>query len=323
MRSVYGATATSVDILRKIRRSMACAVACVELLYGYQESEEIVEGTSIFRNGVGLDKLDAKFLHDKDVSKLSKYDAVRIAAKYTDTQLVPAVQRKELVLSRYEDDADCDRQTRSRSYLAHLLAVADDDAEDNDFSIVRRDTLDDGLATYKDEREKHDDEEEEEEEKEPTRLSLSNFGLRADAFFAPSVQFSTRCLAIAEELRVDGVFDPTEVRKKINTELYAAHAQYEQNDVDLALYYAQRTTFDRIAVGMRVRVFWEKNWVTAAVRKIGRQPIYFVEVFFKDDNSVCKLTNDRLQFIYVLSEFRRDCKRKRRNCARVVLEDSE
>ena len=197
------------DILRKIRRSTACAVACVELLYGYQESEEIVEGTSIFRNGVGLDKLDAKFLHDKDVSKLSKYDAVRIAAKYTDTQLVPAVQRKELVLSRYEDDADCDRQTRSCSYLANLLAVADD----NDFSIVRR-----GHATDKDEREEDEDEEEEEEEKEPTRLALSNFGLRADAFFAPSVQFSTRCLAIAEESRVDGVFDPTKVREKINTE---------------------------------------------------------------------------------------------------------
>ena len=322
MRPVYGATATSVDILRKIRRSTACAVACVELLYGYQESEEIDEGTSIFRNGVGLDKLDAKFLHNKDVSKLSKYDAVRIAAKYTDTQLVPAVQRKELVLSRYEDDADCDRQTRSRSYLAHLLAVADEDEEDNEFSIVRRDALDEGFATDKDEQKEDDDEEEEEEEKEPTRLALSNFGLRADAFFAPSVQFSNRCLTIAEESRVEGVFDPTKVLEKINTELYAAHAQYQQNDVDLALYYAQRTTFDQIAVGMRVRVFWDKNWVTAAVRKIGRQPYFFVEVFFKDDNSVCRLTNDRLQFIYALS-LPRDVKRKRRNSSRVLLEDSE
>ena len=294
MRPVYGATATSVDILQKIRRSTACAVACVELLYSYQESEEVDEGTSIFRNGVGLDKLDAKFLHNKDVEHLSKYDAVRIAAKYTDTQLVLAVRRKELVLSRYEDDADQDRQTRSHSHLSQLLAVAEDAEEDN---VINED-----------------------EEDEPSCLALSNFGLRANSFFAPSLQFSTRCLNISDELRVDGVFDPTRVRERINKELYAAHAQYEQNDVDLALYYAQRVTFDQISVGMHIRVFWEKSWVSAAVNKIGRQPVYFIEVFFEDDNSMCTLTNDRLQFIYALSGIHRSVKRK---SARVVLDDSD
>jgi hypothetical protein len=44
----------------------------------------MVVGTSLTKNGSGLNKTDAEFLH---ISKIHRKDLVRVAAKYTESQL--------------------------------------------------------------------------------------------------------------------------------------------------------------------------------------------------------------------------------------------
>jgi hypothetical protein len=106
-------------------------------------------------NGRGLNKTDAQFLHDKDVTTLRRKELVRVAAKYTEVQLLEAVREKKIRLTDFKDNHSCDSE-----------------AEDNDDDDV---CLDD-------------------EDYDATTPGISNYGMHMGPFFTPSVHFGKRCL---------------------------------------------------------------------------------------------------------------------------------
>jgi hypothetical protein len=171
------------EILKKIRTSKECALACVEFLVAQQSPDELVVGTSLHLNARGLNKTDAQFLHGKDITKLRRKDLVAVDAKYTEVQLLEAVREKKIRLTDFKDNRSCDSE-----------------AEDDVCSPDKDDVC---------------SPDEDYDEKTPC---ISNYGMHMGPFFTPSVHFGKRCLQIAERTRRKGVVVPHAVLEVINQE---------------------------------------------------------------------------------------------------------
>jgi hypothetical protein len=102
------ATYLPTEIFKKIRCSRDCALTCVRFLISEQSADEMVVGTSLHKNGSGLNKTDAEFLHGKDVSKIRRKDLVRVAAKYTESQLLRARTEGKILLNTFAESGDYD-----------------------------------------------------------------------------------------------------------------------------------------------------------------------------------------------------------------------
>ena len=124
-----------------------------------------------------------------------------------------------------------------------------------------------------------------------------------NGFFTPSVHFGKRCLQIAEGTRQKGLIMPEAVRATINLEnAWATHSTFSQNDIDLAIYYAQSFDISKLEIGLSIRIFWTDDWVNAKVQKIIKTPKVSVDVHFTDDATESRICNDRLLFLYARSE---------------------
>ena len=269
------------EILKKIRTSKECALACVEFLIAQQSPDELLVGTSLHLNGRGLNKTDAQFLHDKDVTTLRRKELVRVAAKYTEVQLLEAVREKKIRLTDFRDNHSCDSE-----------------AEDSDDDDV---CLDD-------------------EDYDATTPGISNYGMHMGLFFTPSVHFCKRCLQIADRTRQKGVIVPKAVLEVINQENeWATLSHFSQNDIDLALYYAQSFDIRKLQNGMSIRLFWTEDWVNAKVQRIIKSPKLAVDLLFLQDATESRICNDRLLFLYALSDDCASVPRKKR--ALVVIDD--
>jgi predicted transcriptional regulator len=287
------------DLVKRIEASADVASEIIMFLISRQTNDEILKGTSIHRNGVGLTKDDANRIDREGVPK-NERDLKNMAIKYT-TQVAQAILDGSFVLAE-ELPVEGAREEK----LA-LIERGDADAEEGE-------------------------EEEEEEEEVLSTTSVAMF--KGERPVLLSARFCK--LVYSTYLStIDGVrvIYPTEFMRglldAVNEKFEWCGQEVDMEMIDMAMYMqSDPLIIDESLAGSMVRVFWssERQWVSARViqvRKSGH-PCATVDLEFTDEDKVGSVSGTEALYMYSLKYSEKvPVPSKRRRLARVVVEEED
>jgi hypothetical protein len=250
-----------VCILKSIRLDRGFALKCIEWLLQNQETDELSEGTSIHKNGKGLNKVDAEFLHGKTLCGLHDNDLKRIASNYAHSQLAQAVRVRELSLpDSVDEEEDSDDDVQKITKRRRKIIESDDEI----------------------------DEMSENEEDDPVKVD--EYGIHTNGVVFPSNEFCSKVAAVVNSLR-EREERPSRfasrVRQIVNSENAWRGSTVSARVIDYAMFRVmpKADLYDNPS-GL-IRIFWasENRWVTAEARGVRRvsDTKASVELFFPDE----------------------------------------
>ena len=268
-----------VSVLLAVRENEPFALRCVRFLLDMQEADELVEGTSIHRNGRGLSKPHAEMLAARAPETMDATTLSWIASEYAHTQLTEAVKNGQLRLPATSVREDDDAPVFKRRRRARVLRSDDDEDDD----------------------EGGDDE-------QNGVVSLDEYGVHADGVVMPSARFVARVRRIVDETRARGVSGrsmPLRVRRAVNEEDGWRGTNVSSRVVDAALYQVMPgVDLFTVAPKTVVRIFWvsEHRWATAEVVRVrrGSDTSNVVELYFPDEEVEGTVTGADTLYAYEL-----------------------
>lgn len=263
-----------VSVLLAVRENEPFALRCVRFLLDMQEADELVEGTSIHRNGRGLSKPHAEMLAARAPEKMDATTLSRIASEYAHTQLTEAVKNGQLRLPATSVSEEDDAPVSKRRRGARVLQSDDEQDEDEPNGVV----------------------------------SLDEYGVHAAGVVMPSARFVARVRRIVDETRARGVSGrsmPWRVRRAVNEEDGWRGTNVSSRVVDAALYQVMPgVDLFTVAPKTIVRIFWvsEHRWATAEVVCVrrGSDTSNVVELYFPDEEVEGTVTGADTLYAYEL-----------------------
>lgn len=288
-----------VKVLCAIREDDAFALRCLRFLVHRQDADEILEGTSLHRNGRGLSKPHAEMLAGRDPETMPAADVSRIASEYAHSQLADAVRNKELRMT-----GAC-REHRRSELLPGALASAGGDE-----TLVRV-----GLGSKRRRGRQVLQSEDEDEDEEPELpdsseddLCLDEYGVHFGGVVMPSASFVSRVGRIVRDLRTrdePASAFPRRVARIVNAEDGWRGTNVSARMVDAALYQVMPAVDLFLARPKTlVRIFWisEGRWATAETVRVrrGSDTTNVVELFFPDEEVDGTVTGADTLYAYKL-----------------------
>lgn len=272
-----------VSVLLAVRENEPFALRCVRFLLDMQEADELVEGTSIHRNGRGLSKPHAEMLAARAPETMDATTLSRIASEYAHTQLTQGVKSGQLRLpaTSVREQEDGDAPVSKRRRRAKILQSDDEEDEGGD---------------------------EEDVDEENGVISLDEYGVHADGVVMPSARLVARVRRIVDETRARGISGrsiPWRVRRAVNEEDGWRGTNVSSRVVDAALYQVMPGV-DMFTVAPKtvVRIFWvsEHRWATAEVVRVrrGSDTSNVVELYFPDEEIEGTVTGADTLYAYEL-----------------------
>lgn len=272
-----------VSVLLAVRENEPFALRCVRFLLDMQEADELVEGTSIHRNGRGLSKPHAEMLAARAPETMDATTLSRIASEYAHTQLTQGVKSGQLRLpaTSVREQEDGDAPVSKRRRRAKILQSDDEEDEGGD---------------------------EEDVDEENGVISLDEYGVHADGVVMPSARLVARVRRIVDETRARGLSGrsiPWRVRRAVNEEDGWRGTNVSSRVVDAALYQVMPGV-DMFTVAPKtvVRIFWvsEHRWATAEVVRVrrGSDTSNVVELYFPDEEIEGTVTGADTLYAYEL-----------------------
>jgi hypothetical protein len=277
------------EILIAVRENKDFALLCLKWLISRQDADEIESGTSLRKNGRGLNKAHAaEFIHNKAIN-FSHESLCRVVSSYAHTQLPKGVMNGELQIPKRSADAVMCKRRRK---------LISDETESDDEEVDEEVVVDEEVEVNVD----VDVEVDVEDEKE---ITVDEYGVHSSGIFFPNRRFCDRVAKIMQRVRENAsssVWIHKEVRRIINEEDMWMGFDVDMSVVDAALYFAMTPINFTNEPPKWIRIFWasESRWVTARVDRVSvsRGASICVHLYFPDEDAQGSVAGPDAMFAY-------------------------